>query len=272
MWITLALYHAIFLLIILTNFHASGRLMGWDGLYPELNIGLNISRGLTSGWQEYYGAGLVGGHGFAATLPHTLTVAILSYLAPQELLRMIFVLLCYYLGGLGMIWACAKVLAHTFPHASENSRRQISLVASIYYLFNLGSIQTFYLPLEAFTVQFAFLPWLIHATLLVFEKPNNKRMLLLLLLSVASSTQGFIPSLFLSYIASLACISFSFIWIHKGVFSAWKTIASVWIAVIVGNLYWLGSVLYFSITQSKDYINAYNNITSTPEFITKSIQ
>ena len=272
MWIILAIYHGIFFLVILTNFHASSRLMGWDGLYPELNIPLNITRGLSSGWQEYYGTGLVGGHGFAATLPHTLSIALLSLIAPQELLRMIFVLLCYYLGGLGMIWVSARTLAHTFPHTSDRSRSYISLVAAIYYLFNLGSIQTFYLPLEAFTVQFAFLPWLIHATLLVFERPNIKRILWLLLLSVASSTQGFIPSLFLSYTASLACISAGFIWIHKGALPAWKAIASAWSAVIIGNLYWLGGVLYFSITQSKDYISAYNNIISTPEFITKSIQ
>lgn len=272
MWITLAIYHGIFFLVILTNFHASSRLMGWDGLYPELNIPLNITRGLSSGWQEYYGTGLVGGHGFAATLPHTLSIALLSLVAPQELLRMIFVLLCYYLGGLGMLWVCARVVAHTFPHTSDKSRWYISLAAAIYYLFNLGSIQTFYLPLEAFTVQFASLPWLIHATLLIFEKPNTKRIFWLLLLSVVSSTQGFIPSLFLSYTASLACISAGFIWIHKGALPAWKAIATAWCAVIIGNLYWLGGVLYFSITQSKDYISAYNNIISTPEFITKSIQ
>jgi len=273
MWITLAIYHAIFFFILLTNFHSSGSLMGWDGLYPEQNIPLNITRGLASGWQEYYGTGVVGGHGFAATLPHTLVIALLSYILPLELLRMIFVLLCYYLGGLGMIWASAKALTHIFTeHTLDHTHWYISLVAALYHLFNLGSIQTFYLPLEAFTVQFASLPWLIHAVMRVFEKRSGKRILWLLILSVLSSTQGFIPSLFLSYVASLACISAGFLWIHKGTWSTWKTVFSVWTATIVGNLYWLGSVIYFSLTQSKDYISAYNNIISTPEFITKSIQ
>src|SRR3989338_5831690 len=102
--ITLLLYHIIVGTIIATNFRVDRWLMGWDGLYPELNIPLNLIRGLTAGWQEYYGAGLVGGHGFAATLPHTLIIGLFSLGIPQHLVRSVFIFLCYYLGGLGMLF------------------------------------------------------------------------------------------------------------------------------------------------------------------------
>ena len=46
----------------------------------------------------------------------------------------------------------------------------------------------------------------------------------------------------------------------------------IWVCVIAMNAYWLAPVGYFTLTQSKDYINAYNNISTTPLFVAKSVQ
>ncbi len=315
--IVLILYHIFVGTIIAANFSIDQSLMGWDGLYPELNIPLNLLRGLTAGWQEYYGAGLVGGHGFAATLPHTLIIGLLSIAIPQHLVRSVFIFLCYYLGGLGMLLVSQKLLHHIFERhknvrgsheifedrfpssevdqrmqtdyrhvpsasnklASSGSRKfhanlgtYIGLVTSIYYLTNLGTIQMFYLPLEAFTVHFAALPWLTYGLLSLLERVTPKRIAFFCMALGISSIQGFIPAVFASYGVSLLIITGVYLLLHRFEKKILRTFLIIWACVICVNAYWLGPVAYFTLTQSKDYINAYNNITTTPQFVAKSIQ
>ena len=275
--IVLVLYHLIVGTIIAANFRFGVRLMGWDGLYPELNIPLNFVRGLTAGWQEYYGAGLVGGHGFAATLPHTFMIGLFSLIIPQYLVRSVFIFLCYYLGGLGMLIGSRKLLGMIFGHHEQDKVRTglmayAGLVASVYYLTNLAAVQTFYVPLEAFTVHFAALPWLTYGAMLILERVTKKRIAFFFIVSLLSSVQGFIPAVFAAYAASLLLITGIYALMHRFEKKILRTILIVWTCVVSANFYWLASVGYFALTQSKDYINAYNNITSTPQFVAKSIQ
>lgn len=272
--ITIVLYHVIVGVIIILNTTLSKQLMGWDGLYPELNIPLNIIRGLTAGWQEYYGVGLIGGHGFAATLPHSLIIGFLSLAIPQSLVRMVFILLCYYFGGLGMLLMTQKIIKEVFRSATlHNAHAWLAgLIASLYYLINLGTIQTFYLPLEAFTVQFAALPWLTYITILLLEKLTPKRLILFLVALFISSIQGFIPSLFIPYVISLVCILLGYISQQNNSRQSWKKSLTILACVFIANLYWILPVAYYSLTQSKYAITAYNNIVSTQQFAAESIQ
>ncbi len=266
--IVLILYHLIVGSIIAANFRGNRWLMGWDGLYPELNIPLNLIRGLTAGWQEYYGAGLVGGHGFAATLPHTLIIGLFSTIVPQYLLRQLFILLCYYLGGLGMLFVSHKLIKMLF----HEEYWYISLVATLYYLLNLGTIQMFYVPLEAFTMHFVAFPWLTYGLILLLEHITRKRILFFCMVLLFSSVQGFIPAVFAAYGVSLSIITGIYTVLHRFEKKVLRTVVVIWSCVIAMNAYWLAPVGYFTLTQSKDYINAYNNITTTPQFLAKSIQ
>lgn len=265
--IAIALYHLVVATIIFANIHPHLSLMGWDGIYPELNIPLNILRGLSAGWQEYYGAGLVGGHGFAATLPYTLVAGLLSLVLPQQLIRQSLVFLCYYLGGLGMLFVSEKVLRKL----SDREHWTIACVASLFYLVNLGSMQTFYLPLEAFTVSFAALPWLTLFTIELLEKLSVKRILTFIAALFIASVQGFIPAVFVAYITSLAIFT-GIVAVSHRTKTMWKRILVIWACVIAVNSYWLGPLAYFTLTDTHDYVRAYNNLTSTPEFVEKSIQ
>jgi|GEM_PF-846604 len=275
--IALVLYHLIVGTIIAANFHSDIRLMGWDGLYPEFNIPLNLLRGLTAGWQEYYGAGLVGGHGFAATLPHTLIIGLFSLAIPQHLVRSVFIFFCYYLGGLGMLVGSRKLLEMIFDHHESSKLRTYlmtfaGLVSSVYYLTNLAAIQTFYVPLEAFTVHYAAFPWLTYGAMLILERTTKKRIAFFFIISLLSSVQGFIPAVFAAYAVSLLLITGIVILMHRFEKKILRAVFVIWACVVSANTYWLAPVGYFALTQSKDYINAYNNITSTPQFIAKSIQ
>jgi hypothetical protein len=270
--ITLILYHVMIATIIATNLHLDQWLLGWDGLYPELNIGLNLIRGLTAGWQEYYGTGLVGGHGFAATLPHTIIIGFLTFVLPQHLVRSFFIMLCYYLGGLGMLIVSQKIITTLFDADTDDASWYTGFVAAIYYLVNLGTIQTFYVPLEAFTVHFAAFPWLTYGVLLLFDKVTTKRIVFFSLISLFASMQGFIPAVFIAYASSLAIITTSHLLLHRRTIDSLRSFITIWACVIATNAYWLGSVIYFTLTSSGNYINAYNSIAATPEFIAKSIK
>ena len=263
----LVLYHLIVGSIIAANIRPDLWLMGWDGLYPELNVWLNIIRGLSAGWQEYYGVGLVGGHGFAATLPHTLIIGVLATVIPQHLVRQLFIFLCYYLGGLGMLLVSNKILKKLF----EKELWFISLITALYYLLNLGTIQVFYVPLEAFTVHFVAWPWLTYFTILLLEKLTLRRVGAFTLALVLTSIQGFIPALFVTYATSLLFITGSYLVMHRFQREAMKAVAIIWLCVAAANAYWIGPVAYFSLTESRDYITAYNNVLSTPEFVGLSV-
>lgn len=272
--IVLVLYHLIVGSVMLANIRVNEWLIGWDGLYPELNIPLNLIRGLSAGWQEYYGTGLVGGHGFAATLPHTLIIALLSAVFPQHLLRQLFVLLSYYAGGLGVLLLAGYLLSRmTNKHPTlPGYAWYISLIASLYYLFNLGTIQTFYVPLEAFTAHFAALPWLTYLTLLILQQPTRKRIAAFTGTLFLASIQGFIPAVFIAYGSSLALITGAHAFVHRFGKAAMRSVSTVWLCAIAANAYWLGPVTYFTLTGASQYTQAYNNITSTPKFVGLSLK
>src|SRR3989344_5812707 len=89
------------IILFFTNYKPETFLVGWDNVYPELNFGENITRGLFSVWQQYRGLGVVDGMAHAALLPHTLAVWLLSLVFPLNTLRYIVQFSLHFLGGLG---------------------------------------------------------------------------------------------------------------------------------------------------------------------------
>jgi hypothetical protein len=104
----LVLFHVFILAVIITNFHPGKYFLIWDSITPEFNFLINFRRAIFAMWQENYGVGLLGGHGFAAPLPHTLILYVFSWIAPVWSLRQIFTLLCFYC-GLGMYFIIQNI-------------------------------------------------------------------------------------------------------------------------------------------------------------------
>ncbi len=57
---------------------------------PEFNFVINFRRSFNAFWQENYGLGLLGGHGFAAALPHNLITLSFSLLLHVKAIRPLF--------------------------------------------------------------------------------------------------------------------------------------------------------------------------------------
>ena len=274
-FIALLIFHLIFAFIFFVNFPFDKYLIGWDALNPEFNFSLNFRRVFNAFWQENQGLGLLGGHGFAATLPHNLITFILSLFIPQKAIRPVFTFLCLYLGGLGMYFLSQKVLEKICQRKNfeilKNFIYPSSLFASLFYILNLGTLQMFYVQLEAFIFHFAALPWLFYCVItLLLGKRSSKNLIVFFLISFFSSGQGFIPPLFIAYCFALGIFLLIFLKRQRFSLSSIKKAILIVTITLAANAYWLMPLGYYTITRSRVYLNSYNNLMSTPEFINRN--
>ena len=215
------------LILFATNFTPHTYVVGWDNLFPEFNFHLNISRTLSSVWQEYRGLGYEDGLSHAANLPHYLLLWPASFVFPQNLLRYIFIFSMHLLGGVGMYLLLINVipsaiegsLAHArFAHKvrdssatlrfARNDRNRLgmtllALFGALFYQFNFAVIQMFYLPFEPFITHFGFLPWLLLTMLQYFKTRSRRSLAWFTLLSFLAIPQAHVPTVFLVYLLVL---------------------------------------------------------------------
>jgi hypothetical protein len=248
-------------------------LIGWDAINPEFNFFINFRHVFSAFWQENQGVGLLAGHGFAAVLPHNIIIYLLALIAPKEILRTIFTFLCFYIGGIGIYVFMKHILHHYILKTREHLKSLIpllALTATLHYWVNLGTVQMFYIQLEAFIFHFAALPWLFYTTILLLEKTSKKRFILFVIVNFFATTQGFIPPLFVAYAFGLGIFLAIFTVSNKFSAKSLKKAGLVILLTTFINAYWLIPLGYYTITRSNVYLNSYNNLVSTPEFINKN--
>lgn len=265
LWPYLALLTTVCVFILFANFPFGSWYTGWDNLHPEFNFGLNFRRALASVWQENQGLGTYGGHGYAATLPHTILVAILSLVIPIQYLRSSFTFLMLFTGVYGLFFLARLVLGRY----SENIRNQASLLASLFYMLNLAVAQQFYIQLEAFIVHFACLPWLFYLVLRYLKSGSGRILLTFGIVSLFATVQGFIPPLFFVYLVILSIFLLSYL-VFKPNFQKLKRVIAVFVLTLAINAYWFFPVAYYTATRTGTYLNAYNNLSSTEDFVLKN--
>ncbi len=254
----------VFAAIFVTNFSTTWY-TGWDNLHPEFNFGLNISRALTSTWQANQGVGTYGGHGYGATLPHSIILFIMSIVIPDMFLRSIFTFICLLAGSVGIFYLVRKLVSNKNQIISEAS----ALLGGIFYMLNYATIQNFYIQLEAFIVHYAAMPWLFFSLIKYLENRNKKYLFIFALITLITSTQGFIPPIFLVYIMLLLIFLFLDFLNNRDLKSIKSGILILFITILI-NSYWLFPVGYYTFKNSGTYLNSYNNISSTEDFLEKN--
>src|SRR3989344_9657410 len=320
----LLLLSLILLMLLLFNFPLKEWFSGWDNLHPEFNFALNFKRGLIAVWQGYQGLGTYGGHGYAATLPHTAIAYLLSSVLPDNIIRAGFTFLMLFVGVYGVFF----LVSEAAPFEEEDLKNKAGFFSALFYLVNLSTLQNFYIQLEAFIVHFAALPWLFFSLIYYLKNPNRKTLFIFALISLLSSTQGFIPPLFLVYMILLGIFLIVYlIFDNTGRFrhstapssaqtrsqvqipflssrlgdpsgeareksgikledcaldgaprfvppaslvDKLKKIIIVLFITLAMNAYWFLPVLNYSLGNSGDYLHAYNNQSSTEDFIAKN--
>jgi len=271
--IPLIIYHLVILVIVLVNLPINQWFIGWDAISPELNFSINFRRGIFAAWQENYGLGSLTGHGFAATLPHTSFIWLLSLFIPTHVVRASFTFIMLYLGGLGLFILSKYLLKQLNNYKKSLSPQLLSWIAltgALFYVLNLGTAQIFYLQLEAFIVQFAALPWIFWILFKIFKTQKTKWYWWFFLINVISSTQGFIPSLFVAFALCLATTMLGLILFTPKKYPAIKTSLMIVILMLAAHAYWFLPFVYYAFTHNQIYLQAYNNLLTTQGFIFKS--
>lgn len=185
-------------LLFIVNYLPKTYLTGWDNLQTELFPWLNLKRSFFAVWQEYQSFGLVSGLAHASDLIRSVFIWLISFILPQNVIRYVFHILMLFIGGLGLF-----TLLNTLWF---KDKKIYSFIGALFYMFNLGTIQIFYVPYEAFSVFFAFLPLEIWGFLKLLESKNKSNLFLFILINFLATPQSYVQTLFLVYISILFCI------------------------------------------------------------------
>lgn len=248
-------------LVGVTNFVPNTLLSGGDNLHPEFDFGLNIQRSIFGTWQEYQGVGLLGGMGHSADLLRQLFLLCLSMFIPEMSLRYTWTILMLVTGGIG-----AYFLVKQFLGEVKYGSNLVAVLAGIFYMLNLGTLQSFYIPFEVFTAHFGFLPWLILFTVCFLKRQNWTNWWFVLIIMLLSTPSGVVPTLFLVYwimaVILVFGLGFSRSMLKWGINSA-KSIMALLTAFVITNGYWLFNFLYFTFSSSAVNVSSKINQMST---------
>lgn len=247
----------IWLAIAGANYSSGTFLSGWDNLHSEFNFSVNLKRALFASWQEYQGLGLLGGMGHASDLYRQVILWIFSLILPGNFIRYFFHFLMLLIGALGIYFLAKDFILEKYD---EKIKKLGGLCAGIFYLFNLATLQTFYLAWEAFSAHFGFLPWLFWAVFNYQKNPSRKNLLLFVLINLLSVSQGYVATTFIVYLIALTIVLFFHLLSEKKDF---KKILMVLFLTFCINAFWLLPNLYFVFKNVSVNTNAKINLMST---------
>ena len=249
------------LALFVSNLDPKSWLSGWDNLHPEFDFALNIKRSFFAVWQEYQGLGLLGGMGHASDLPRQILLWLFSLFVPNQLSRDLYHFVMLFVGTVGVYFLLKDII---FERSKDFTNKTASLVGSIFYLFNLATLQMFFVPFEAYSAHFAFLPWLFWANINFIKNATRKNLIFLLVVNILSLTQAYVPTFFVVYLISLFLI---FLFYLK---SNLKWIIIALLITFMINAFWLLPNLYFVATSTDVNINAKINQMATEDNLLKN--
>lgn len=242
------------LLVVLGNYRFGTWLSGWDNLHPEFNFSLNIGRSLSAVWQEYQGLGLLGGMSHAADLTRQIMLWLMSLVLPTAVLRYAWHFLMLLVGPLGVYFFSKKFVKSSWS----------SFIASLFYLFNLATVQYFYVPYESFSGFYGFLPWLLWGVTDYLEKKSSSSLLRFFLISLLATSAFYVQTLFVVFVFIVFIfLLFDFLSQRqrKSIGHSLKLVFTIFVA----NAFWLLPSLFFTLTNSYVTTQAKQNLISTPE-------
>lgn len=268
--LNVGLIFLVVLIIALINYKPGTILTGWDNLHPEFNLLLNIKRSLFSVWQEYQSLGLLGGMGHAADLVRQIFLLLLSSFVPQQVVRYTWTILTLFIGGAGMVLLSTSIVSHTTFGTKIRNITVIPLLTSLFYVLNLATLQTYYVPFETFTAHFAFLPWMLLASIHFFNNQSRKNALILALTLFLTTPQSYVPTLFVVFViaATIILLASAYRLVRLGrTINLLKISIKYYSIVLLSNAFWLLPFLYFTFTNASTNVNAKINQLATPRIV-----
>jgi len=269
-WPVIALLFITGLLIFL-NFEPNTFLIGWDNLLPELDFAENLKRTFFSVWQEYRGPGLLGGMAHAADLPRLLFIGLLLIVKiTPDLIRYITTFLPLVLGPLGVYLLFYN---HLFKGKLDSKTIQFaSFLGALYYLLNLNTLQTFFVPFETFTWFYGAFPWLLFFLISYLTHPQKRNLFSLFVISFLFAPSFYVESIFLVFIVAILPFIVEYLKQQKHQAQHLKITILSLISLITPHLFWLLPVAFFVLTNGYIPEQARNNLLSSPETYARNLQ
>ena len=258
-------------ILIFLNYEPGTFLTGWDNLHPEYNIAENLRRAFFSVWAQYRGPGLTAGMAEAADLPRTLLVAfLLAVKVSPSFIRYITTFLPLVLGPLGVYLLFYQ---HLFKGKLDAKTIQFSsFLGALYYLLNLNTLQTFFVPFETFTWFYGALPWLLFFVISYLTKPSKKNLFILFLVSFFSAPSFYVETIFIVFFVAILPFFTEFLTQQKHHLKHLKTAITSLISLILPHLFWLLPVAFFVLTNGHVTELAKNDLLSSPETYARNLQ
>lgn len=262
---------AISFLLCFLNFDSKTFLTGWDNLHPEFNISLDLQRTFFSVWQEYRSTGLLAGMAHAADLPRLLLIYTITKVGiPVNLIRYLTSFLTLVAGPIGVY-----ILLHELFYESKLSIKTIkfgAFLAGLYYLLNLSTLQTFFIPFETFTWFYSSLPFLIYFIILYLRKPTSSHLLWVLFISFLSGTAFYVETIFVVFFLSITPFITELIFTSKNKIKSTINSLLAISGVTVPNLYWLLPTIFYVKNNAIFSTQSRINIISSPETYLRNLE
>lgn len=258
------------LVLFFTNYKPGTFLIGWDNLYPELNIRLNLARTLVSTWQEYRSLGLFDVMSHAANLPHDVFRMMLSLILPLNLVRWFFIFFTHLMGGIGMYILLFSYILKRYESGHPAGVRAASLFGALFYQYNLITTQMFFLPFELFLIHYAALPFLIFYSLTYLESGRLKDLIIFFSISFLTTSQSHVPTIFIVYLIATGLLFLAKILTEKK--QVLKRILILTLIIFCANAYW-GIPFALSTLKNSDVVaNSKNNQMATDDIFYRNLK
>lgn len=249
-------------LICFLNYTPGTFLTGWDTLHPEFNFGLNFKRLIFGIWHSEQGLGAIPGHAQMADIPRVLILYLFHFVLPLNFLRYSYLFLCFILGPLG-IYFLIKFIFHKSSH-----QNLIAFLTSLLYIFNLSTIQQFYVPFEMFPTQWAFLPWIVLFSLKYLQNNNRKNLILFSIFTILATPQAYASQLWYGFFAVYS----AFLFLYSFLFKEKKSAIKLLLFTVLLNAFWLIPNIFYIITSSDTPKYNRDNRLYSQEYLLKNRQ
>lgn len=217
--------------LLATNYAPGTWLTGWDNLHPEFNCSVNIvDRSLFSVWQEYQGLGVRAGNAHAADLIHQVGVCLAGTVLPTPFLRYLYHFLALSVGTIG-----AYICIRRLFLKKHDGTRIAAFCGAVYYMLNLGTMQYFSVPYEAFSHFFAAFPWLLLTVVSYLELPTKKRLIAMTLVTFLATPMFYIPTICIVYLGVIGVLSV----LHLMRKKSFRPLLVTYLVFLCLNAFWL---------------------------------
>lgn len=242
-------------------------LTGWDSLHPEFDFPTGFSRMLSGVWREDQGVGAVAAHSHMADLPRVMILWIFSFVLPLSFIRYSYIFLCLIIGPLGMYF----FLKYVFQREKESFWvYPAAFLGALYYLLNLGTVQTFYVPFEMFTTAYGFVPWLFLTAFRYLREGKKGNLIKFSATVILSAPMAYAAVLAYSVYAGLFLFLITFALVSSAHKLKIKRFFIILTLTLTLNSYWILPNIYSVINQSSVISASKINTLFSPEAFLKN--